>query len=283
MPPCSVHCVVTSPPFWNQRNYLPDDHAAKDREIGQEPTVQEYIDNLVAVFRQVSRVLMNNGTLWLNMGDAYADTKQKARAAAVKQGDLIGLPWKVALALQTDGYFLRSEILWSKPNPKPEGSVANRPTRGHEQLFLLTKRARYYYDADAIREPITSTGGACFGKQRHSTVGTGAQSRRLESADGRNHPLGKNKRSVWTVPVYSFPGAHFAVFPPRLIEPCILAGCPEGGLVLDPFSGAATVGVVCQRLGRRFVGIELNPAYIRMSRQRLKAAKAKQRQLAQAA
>ena len=270
LPARSVQCALTSPPYWKLRNYLAADDAAKDREIGQEPTVREYIENLVAVFRQVSRVLMNDGTLWLNLGDGYADKKDKARAAGVKVGDLMGLPWKVALALQADGWYLRSDIIWAKPNPKPEGGVTNRPTKGHEYLFLLSRRQSYYYDADAIREPITSTGGASFGKQRHSTEGTGAQSRRLKSAAERNHPLGKNKRSVWTVPVRAFPGAHFAVFPEDLIRPCILAGCPPGAKVLDPFAGSGTTGVVAEQLGRDAILIELNPVYVEMQKKRTK-------------
>lgn len=174
------------------------------------------------------------------------------------------------MQLQADGWFLRSSIIWHKPNPKPEGSVANRPTKSHEYLFLLTRCSQfYYYDADAIREPITSTGGACFGKQRHSTEGTGAQSRRLKSAAERNHPLGKNKRDVWKVPVRTdFPGAHLAVFPKELVKPCILAGCPKGGVVLDPFSGTGTVGQVAVELGRDAVLIELNPVYVAMQQGR---------------
>jgi hypothetical protein len=150
-----------------------------------------------------------------------------------------------------------------KPNPKPEGGITNRPTKAHEYLFLLTRQLRYRYDIDAIREPVTSTGGgACFGKQRFSTEGTGAQSRRLKSASERNHPLGKNKRSVWKIPVRCYPGAHLAVFPKDLVKPCILAGCPQGGTVLDPFAGTGTVGQVAAELGRDAVLIELNPAYV---------------------
>src|SRR5712691_4235648 len=204
------------------------------------------------------------------MGDTYADKKPKARAAGVKIGDLIGLPWRLALALQADGWYVRSDTIWSKPNPLPEGGVTNRPTKAHEYLFLLTRRQRYVYDADAIREPVTSTGGASFGKQRHSTEGTGAQSRRLKSAAERNHPLGKNKRSVWTVPVRAFPGAHFAVFPEELIRPCILAGCPPGAKVIDPFAGSGTTGVVAEQLGRDAILIELNSVYVEMQKGRTK-------------
>lgn len=266
----SVQCCVTSPPYFQLRSYLDEQQVAKDQEIGREKTVEEYIGNLVAVFRQVSRVLMNDGTLWLNLGDAYADKKAKARAAGVKVGDLMGLPWRLAMAMQADGWYLRSDIIWNKPNPKPEGGLTNRPTKGHEYLFLLSKRQSYHYDIDAIREPITSSGGASFGKQRHSTEGTGAQSRRLKSEAERNHPLGKNRRSVWTVPVRSFPGAHFAVFPPALIRPCILAGCPPGGTIIDPFAGSGTTGVVAEELGRNGILVELNPVYVQMQKDRLK-------------
>lgn len=245
------------------RSYLPGSHPAKALEIGQERTVREYIENLVGVFRDVARVLLDDGTLWLNLGDSYADP-DSAPFAGVKPGDLIGLPWRVALALQTDGWYVRGEIIWHKPNPKPEGGIKNRPTKAHEYLFLLTRKLRYRYDIDAIREPVTSTGGASFGKQRISTEGTGSQSRRLKSAAERNHPLGKNKRSVWKIPVRSYPGAHFAVFPKDLVKPCILAGCPKGGTVLDCFAGTGTVGQVAEELGRDAVLIELNPAYVAM-------------------
>jgi DNA modification methylase len=268
LPAKSIQACVTSPPYWALRSYLPHDHPAKAKEIGQERTAQQYIENLVAVFREVSRVLMNDGTLWLNLGDTYAKNSTKAaRRAGVKPGELCGIPWRVALALQEDGWFFRSDIIWHKPNPKPE-SVKNRPTKAHEYLFLFSKRERYHYDIDALREPVTSTGGASFGKQSHSTDGTGAQSRRLKSAAERNHPLGKNKRSVWKIPVRSFPGAHFAVFPPALVRPCILAGCPKNGVVLDCFAGSGTVGDVATELGRDAVLIELNPVYVQMQKGR---------------
>lgn len=266
LPARSFHCCITSPPYWGLRSYLPDDHPAKAREIGQEATVKKYIDTLVATFRQVSRVLMSEGTLWLNLGDTYAD-KDSAGIGGLKPTDLIGIPWRVALALQEDGWYLRSDIIWHKPNCKPE-SVKNRPTKAHEYLFLLSKQKHYYYDVDALREPCISSGGACFGKQRHLTDGTGAQSRRLKSASQRNHPLGKNKRSVWTIPVRSFPGAHFAVFPKELVRPCILAGSPKGGTVLDPFAGSGTTGTVAKELGRNAVLIELNPVYVEMQQGR---------------
>src|SRR5579863_316717 len=265
LPAASANCCVTSPPYWGLRSYLPEGHPAKRLEIGQERSVLHYIENLVAIFRHVSRVLVTNGTLWINLGDTYA--KKDLPKAGVKAGELVGVPWRVAFALQADGWYLRSDIIWHKPNPKPE-SAKNRPTKSHEYLFLLSKRPDYYYDIDATREPVTSTGGACFGKQRISSEGTGAQSRRLKSAAERNHPLGKNKRTVWKVPVRSFPGAHFAVFPPKLIKPCILAGSPPGGTVLDPFAGSGTTGTVANELGRNAVLIELNTAYVDMQKTR---------------
>jgi DNA modification methylase len=265
--PQSIHCCVTSPPYWKLRSYLPEHEAAKSREIGSEPTVEAYVRTLVGVFRQVARVLLNEGTLWLNLGDRYTDHRSAA-AAGTKPGDLIGLPWRVALALQADGWYLRSDIIWDKPNPKPE-SVTDRPTKAHEYLFLLSKQRRYYYDIDALREAITSSGGASFGKQRHATAGTGAQSRKLQSAaEQRNHPLGKNKRSVWRIPVRSFPGAHFAVFPEGLVRPAIMAGSPKGGTVLDPFAGSGTTGHVAEELGRNAILMELNPLFVEMQRQR---------------
>lgn len=227
--------------------------------------MQGYVDDLIGVFRQVARVLVNDGTLWLNLGDKHANNSMVA--SGVKPGDLLGLPWRVASALQADGWYLRSDIIWHKPNPKPE-SVKNRPTRAHEYLFLLSRQEQYFYDMDALREPPTSTGGASFGKQRHSTAGTGAQSRRLESAAQRCHPLGKNKRSVWTVPVRSFPGAHFAVFPHELIRPAIQAGSRTRGTVLDPFAGSGTTGHVAEELGRNAILIELNPVYVEMQKNR---------------
>ena len=267
LPPKSVRCCVTSPPYWGQRSYLHQNHPAKPREIGQEPSVAEYIETLVGVFREVWRVLMNDGTLWLNLGDGYATTADRARRAGVKHGDLMGLPWRTALALQADGWHFRSDIIWHKPNPKPE-SVRDRPTKSHEYLFLFSKAPHYYYDVDALREKVTSTGGASFGKQRHSTAGTGAQSRRLKSASQRNHPKGKNKRSVWSVPVLSFHGAHFAVFPPTLIKPCILAGSREGDSVLDPFAGSGTTALVAEQLSRDAILIDIDPVSIALQKQR---------------
>lgn len=233
----------------------------------------------MAIFRKECRVLTDDGTVFLNLGDTYAERKYVREAApllaeandqtfSVKRKDLIGIPWRTALALQQEGWYLRSEIIWHKPNAMPAGSLDDRPTPAHEHIFLLTKNDECFYNADAVREPVTSTGGACFGKQRHATGCTGAQSRKLDSPAWRNHPLGKNKRSVWTIPTRSFHGAHFAIFPAQLVEPCILAGSRKGDTVLDPFGGRGTTGVVAEALGRNAVLIELSPVYVEMQKHR---------------
>lgn len=246
LPANFAQCVITSPPYWGLRDY------EIEGQIGLEPTLDQFLNHLVAVFSEVKRVLRDDGTLWLNIGDSYTsgnrgyrapDKKNPARAMSVrpdtpeglKPKDLIGVPWRLAFKLQDDGWFLRSDIVWHKPNAMPE-SVKDRPTRAHEYLFLLTKSERYYYDHVAIRE-----------------------------ANGRN------RRSVWNINTQGFAGAHFATFPPALIEPCILASTKPGDYVLDPFFGSGTVGVVCQEHGRKYVGIELNPEYVAMASDRLKA------------
>ena len=260
----SVDCCVTSPPFWGLRDY------GVDGQLGLEKTLQEYVDNMVSVFREVRRVLRSEGTLWLNLGDSYATNrgsnggsrvnegvKQKTNRghlrrwmplpAGLKDKDLCGIPWRVALALQDDGWWLRSDVIWSKPNPMPE-SVQDRPTRSHEYLFLLTKSERYYYDAAAVSEP--SICDRVRGTHGYSHVpGDGDNS----GLSRRENTAMRNKRSVWEIPLQPFNGAHFATFPEKLVEPCIAAGCPEGGLVLDPFAGSGTVGEVAYKMGRRFV------------------------------
>jgi len=249
LPTGSVRCVVTSPPYWGLRNY----HIAG--QIGLEPTLPQYINNLVGVFREVKRVLHDDGTFWLNIGDGYTsgnrgwrapDKKNPARAMSVrpdtpvglKPKDLLGVPWRLAFALQDDGWFLRADIVWHKPNAQPE-SVKDRPTRCHEYLFLLSKFDDYFFDYQAIQETAESS------------------------------PSRRNKRSVWSVNTEPCGEAHFATFPPKLIEPCVLAGSQVGDFVLDPFFGAGTVGVVCQRLGRKFIGIELHPEYVKIAERRL--------------
>jgi DNA modification methylase len=267
-----------------------------DRQIGLEPTPDEFVAALVGVFREVRRVLADDGTVWLNLGDSYAShdpggrrpgeflnpggrqpmnegaqARNRAgtyRPNGVKAKDLIGIPWMVAFALRADGWFLRSDIIWAKPNPMPE-SVTDRPTKAHEYLFLLSKSARYFYDAAAIREDASS-----HLRQNSLRDDWGPKAEQIDRTwhgppkDRYDEP-NRNKRSVWTVATQPFPGAHFATFPPKLIEPCILAGCPEGGMVLDPFAGAGTTGMVALRHGRSFVGCELSPEYVRLARDRI--------------
>lgn len=355
LPDRSVHCVVSSPPYWGLRDYgtgrweggdpecdhqvrawdgpkqtqgAQSGHAAKhdrldrptcmcgaarvDLQLGLEPTPEAYVGRLVTVFREVRRVLRDDGTFWLNLGDSYAgswgamsyaggdigarrfggDGQKIARpvtsrlAGALKPKDLVGIPWRVAFALQADGWWLRSDIVWAKPNPMPE-SVTDRPTRSHEYVFLLTKAERYYYDAAAIREPAVAVND-------HDATGPGYQApgqttqrgnrRDKQRGHGRRHAgfnerwdamskaeqqaNGRNKRDVWTIATQPYPDAHFATFPEALVEPMILAGCPVGGTVLDPFAGSGTTLAVANRLGRHAIGIELNPGYVKLIEQR---------------
>lgn len=289
----SVQCCVTSPPYYGLRDY------GVSGQIGLERSMHDFISELVAVFREVRRVLRDDGTLWLNLGDSYAggntggkwregsaraDGEVRGDGAAsrrnrngtgavdgVKQKDLIGIPWRVAFALQADGWYLRQDIIWSKPNPMPE-SVRDRCTKAHEYVFLLSKSARYYYDAKAIAEA-----GEWCGKQLGIVRGTKVRAEAMGRAPSGNERPGadatapdlRNKRSVWEVATQPFGEAHFATFPPALIEPCILAGCPVGGTVLDPFFGAGTTGLVADRLQRNAIGIELNPQYAEMARRRI--------------
>ena len=249
VPEATYQCCVTSPPYWGLRDY------GVPHQIGAEPTLGEYLAHLVEVFREVRRTLRPTGTLWLNIGDSYtsggrtwrdADKKNPARGmtyrAATPDGlkpkDLIGVPWRLAFALQDDGWYLRSDIIWHKPNGQPE-SVKDRPTRSHEYLFLLSKSERYLYDHEAIREPSSS------------------------------QEAPKNRRTVWSINTEPTANAHFATFPRRLVEPCLLAGSREGDRVLDPFLGSGTVGEVALAHGRSFDGIELNPEYAEIARCRL--------------
>ena len=282
LPEQSVQTCVTSPPYFGLRDY---GHAD---QIGLEQTPDAFVADLVDVFREVKRVLRDDGTLWLNLGDSYAanrsyqvtDSKHvdvgNNGAMRVPDGlkpkDLIGIPWRVAFALQADGWYLRSDIIWHKPNPMPE-SVTDRPTKSHEYLFLLAKSERYYYDAAAIAEPISENSTPQI---RPASTPSGAVSR-LRNDEGRlgGGSVGcadgtRNRRSVWTVPTSPYKGAHFATFPPALIEPCILAGASRDGTVLDPFGGAGTTGLVADRLGRNAILCELNPAYAQMAADRIK-------------
>lgn len=377
MPAESAQCVVTSPPYWGLRDY------GVAGQLGLEKTPEEYVEKMVEIFREVRRVLRSDGTLWLNLGDSYAaggngghsrgsdlfhghikdrgdlSGKPKKAPPGLKPKDLVGIPWRVAFALQADGWWLRSDIIWSKPNPMPE-SVTDRPTRAHEYIFLLTKSERYFYDAEAIKEEsvygvpnspesIKNPYGQGFtrrakaDKQRgHDRRHDGFNDRWDSISKEEQGAMGRNKRSVWTIGTHAFPEAHFATFPPKLIEPCILAGtsekgcCPRCGapnirivkksggtigkawhdhqsdilqgqrisdqdgihgrngreaykvetvgwkpscscetgseiscVVFDLFSGAGTTGLVSNRLGRRFIGIELNPEYVDLAKKRI--------------
>lgn len=312
LPDESLNCCVTSPPYYGLRDY------GTDGQIGMEETPEEYIDKLTLVFREVRRTMKPDGTLWLNVGDSYATRSgrqaptntrnsrghtEKRPLKGYKYKDLIGIPWLLAFALRTDGWYLRQDIIWSKSNCMPE-SVRDRCTKSHEYIFLLTKSERYYFDAAAISEPIAGSSTKRYLQNIEAQTGSFKQPERdgrpmkaaLPRFGGNKYPghtdgdrrkngntyiptLRRNKRDVWVVSTSRFRGAHFAVFPEKLIEPCILAGCPEGGTVLDPFTGSGTTGVVAKRLGRNFIGIEINPQYVHLARERITETEDQTRQL----
>jgi site-specific DNA-methyltransferase (adenine-specific) len=263
LPPESVDMVICSPPYFRQRDYGSQD------QLGNESSPEEYVAALLEVFAHCKLVLKSTGTFWLNLGDKYAD------------GRLLGMPWRVAIALQDrQGWILRSDIIWHKSNAMPS-SVTTRPTTDHEYLFLFSKSATYQYNADAIREPhVTFSeqskmrgGRNHFGKKNGTPEkGKNAGNSNLHGArwDQAFHPLGRNRRTVWTIPLSKFPDAHFAVFPETLVELCIKAGSPTDGIVLDPFMGSGTTAVVARRTGRRFIGIDVSPEYCEMARNRIR-------------
>lgn len=283
LPDDSVQACVTSPPYWALRDYQ------VDGQIGLEPSPEEYVDELVAVFREVRRALRPDGTLWVNLGDTYitetsgVDTKDplhrgRARRSrrpnrrtrpGLKHKDMVGAPWLVAFALRADGWYLRADIVWSKTNPMPE-TVGDRPTRSHEYIFLLTKSSQYYYDAEAITEPVSGTahprGRGVHPKSR--APDSGIKANESFGAAVRGLVDRRNKRSVWTVPSAPFKGAHFATFPIALIEPCILAGSRVGDLVLDPFFGSGTTGAAAEKHERRWLGFDINGSYARLAAER---------------
>lgn len=261
LPDSCIDTIVTSPPYFRQRDYR------GANQIGAERTPEQYIENLIAVFRECRRTLKSSGSLWLVLGDKYLG------------GSLAGIPWRVALALKSDGWILRSDIIWHKPNAMPS-AVKTRPTTDHEYIFFFTKTTDYFYDADAIREPhVTFTdksrmrGGRNHFFQVNGTPEQGKNKGNPNLHNGRwdqaFHPRGRNKRTVWSIPLSKFREAHFAVFPQTLAETCILAGCPRNGIVLDPFMGSGTTAIAAKRLGRRYVGIDCVPEYCEMARQRL--------------
>lgn len=329
LPSESVHCCVTSPPYWGLRDY------GVAGQMGGEATPEAFVAGMVAVFAEVRRVLRSDGTCWVNLGDSYAGgghtgrndaetirqidvnsgrrpnamaygdndrggRKPRGPVLGLKSKDLVGIPWRVAFALQADGWFLRSDIIWHKPNPMPE-SVTDRPTKAHEYLFLLSKSATYYYDADAIKELASPDSHARYARGRSdshkwadggpgcqtiatnkpgSRFGPGVNPKCAEPGSGIKQNTSfsaavkdlvdsRNKRSVWTIPTQPYPEAHFATFPEGLVRPCILAGCPPGGTVLDPFAGSGTTLAVAKALGCDAIGIELNPAYVKLIEKRL--------------
>lgn len=286
LPDNSIHCCVTSPPYYGLRDY------GNDSQIGLEKTPEEYIQKLVDVFREVNRVLTKDGTLWLNIGDRYAGSMKGAagypdnamnykqgtnretlgKATLVKQctgcksKDLIGIPWMLAFSLRSDGWYLRQDIIWSKPSVMPE-SVKDRCTKSHEYIFLLSKNKKYYFDNESIAEPTSSFDTVI--RDRDATKLNNTPGRTKMQGLIRNDYLTRNKRSVWTVATQPLREAHFAVFPEKLIMDCIKAGCPEGGIVLDPFMGSGTTAIVARKLNRNYIGFELNPNYVSIAENRL--------------
>jgi DNA modification methylase len=284
----SVHCVVTSPPYFGLRDY------GVDGQIGLEESPEEYVVKMVEVFREVRRILRNDGTVWLNLGDSYngasvnrsgtngyddGRTNRDKRFSAdgingLKPKDLIGIPWRVAFALQSDGWWLRQDIIWHKPNPMPE-SVTDRCTKSHEYIFLLSKSERYYYDNEAIKEDSKKISwNSVKSFKTHGKHGKNEQfSKQFDGTKSHQdiEQTGRNKRSVWTVATKPYAEAHFATYPTKLIEPCILAGSPVGGVVFDPFTGSGTTALVALTNNRSYIGTELNPEYIRIAENRLSA------------
>ena len=251
----SVQCVVTSPPYWGLRDYGATD------QVGLESSPKGYVAKLVSVFRDVRRVLRDNGTWWLNLGDTYTGVGN-----GLKQKDLVGIPWRVAFALRADGWYLRSDIIWNKTNPMPE-SVTDRPTKSHEYLFLLTKSPRYFYDAEAIEEPASwERWGDQTEKKAHTGKAAHLGGKTIGELTIRDK---KNKRSVWTITTQPYSEAHFATFPEKLVEPCILAGSREGDVVLDPFVGSGTTLRVAKNGNRIGVGMDINEEYLDMAKARI--------------
>jgi DNA modification methylase len=284
LPDGCINTCITSPPYFGLRDY-----EGGEDEIGQEDTVEGYVQKMVDVFRGVKRILRDDGTLWLNLGDSYMSAKNCAPPPqtvggqrgmpsdfvpanrkdqkGLKQKDLIGIPWRVAFALQADGWYLRQDIIWHKPNPMPE-SVEDRCTKAHEYIFLLSKKPRYYYDFEAIKEPAQNWGTRDRSQMRDGTTDPKLKHHGLEGKEWEENPM-KNKRSVWTVTTRSYKGAHFATFPKDLILPCVLAGCPKDGTVFDPFTGSGTTAVVSLLNGRNYIGTELNHDYVKLAEDRI--------------
>lgn len=291
LPDNSVHCCVTSPPYYALRDY------GVDGQIGREDTPAQYVARLTDVFSEVRRVLRPSGTLWLNIADTYAGKGNQGdsvdpkypngrtgqtvainrRVEGCKAKDMIGIPWMLAFALRDSGWYLRSDIIWMKANPMPE-SCKDRPSRCYEHVFLLTKSRSYYYDAAAIAEPVAESTPMRmrrkFGKNKYSAGIPGQAHQHLNDYRPNGYaeediPLLRNKRDVWQINSVPYKGAHFAAYPPKLVETCLLAGCPQDGIVLDPFLGSGTTAAVAKQMGRHYIGIELNPDYCELAKQRI--------------
>ena len=291
LPDNSVHCCVTSPPYYALRDY------GVDGQIGREDTPAQYVARLTDVFSEVRRVLRPSGTLWLNIADTYAGKGNQGdsvdpkypngrtgqtvainrRGEGCKAKDMIGIPWMLAFALRDSGWYLRSDIIWMKANPMPE-SCKDRPSRCYEHVFLLTKSRSYYYDAAAIAEPVAESTPMRmrrkFGKNKYSAGIPGQAHQHLNDYRPNGYaeediPLLRNKRDVWQINSVPYKGAHFAAYPPKLVETCLLAGCPQDGIVLDPFLGSGTTAAVAKQMGRHYIGIELNPDYCELAKQRI--------------
>lgn len=291
----SINCCITSPPYYGLRDYH------KKGQIGREATVEEYLNRLVAVFREVRRVLKKDGTCFLVLGDSYAGTSSKKeqrdpkypkgrngqdlsitqKVAGYKAKDLMGIPWRLALLLREDGWYLRSDIIWHKENAMPE-ACRDRPTRSYEHIFLLSKSPKYYYDYEQMAEPMKEVSKKRYVRGRkpdnkYLKENSGAKLQKINEArkygeyKGDNIPQFRNKRDIWTINTVSFRGNHYAVFPPKLAEICMIAGCPKGGIILDPFIGSGTVGFTAFLHNRKYIGIELNAEYVSLAKKRIES------------
>ena len=289
----SINCSITSPPYYGLRDYH------KKEQIGREKTVEEYLDRLINVFREVRRVLKKDGTCFIVIGDSYAGTSIKKeqrdpkypkgrngqnpsitqKVLGYKSKDLMGIPWRLAFALREDGWYLRSDIIWHKENAMPE-ACKDRPTRSYEHIFLLSKSPRYYYDYDSLAEPMKEVSKKRYVRGRskenkYLNENSGAKIQKINEArgygqyKGDNIPQFRNKRDIWTINTTSFRGNHYAAFPPKLAEICMITGCPKGGIILDPFIGSGTVGLIALLHNRKYIGIELNEEYVDLARKRI--------------
>ena len=289
----SINCCITSPPYYGLRDYH------KKEQIGREKTVEEYLDRLINVFREVRRVLKKDGTCFIVIGDSYAGTSSKKeqrdpkypkgrngqnpsitqKVLGYKSKDLMGIPWRLAFALREDGWYLRSDIIWHKENAMPE-ACKDRPTRSYEHIFLLSKSPRYYYDYDSLAEPMKEVSKKRYVRGRskenkYLNENSGAKIQKINEArgygqyKGDNIPQFRNKRDIWTINTTSFRGNHYAAFPPKLAEICMITGCPKGGIILDPFIGSGTVGLIALLHNRKYIGIELNEEYVNLTKKRI--------------